>query len=198
MIASVEGKLTEKREDSAVVEVAGLGLQLFLSNQTLQGLPGVGSKVKLHSHLHVREDLLQLYGFADTREREVFLQLITVSGVGPRMALVILSSFKPDDLVRVVATEDLDALTSIPGVGKKSGQRLLMELKDRLGPFPEELAGASGSPVSTDVLRDAREALRGLGYTSGEAARALEGYKGEGEPAVEDLVRHALTRIGGE
>jgi holliday junction DNA helicase RuvA len=197
LIASVEGKLAEKREDSAVVEVAGLGLQLFLSSQTLAGLPAVGTKVKLQSHLYVREDLLQLYGFADAREREVFLQLITVSGVGPRMALVILSAFKPDDLVRVVAAEDLDALTTVPGVGKKSGQRLLMELKDRLGPFPEELAGAPRT-ISSDVLRDAREALRGLGYSSSEAARAVEGYKGEGEPAVEDLVRHALTRIGGE
>jgi Holliday junction DNA helicase RuvA len=197
LIASVEGKLAEKREDSAVVEVAGLGLQLFLSSQTLAGLPAVGSKVKLQSHLYVREDLLQLYGFADAREREVFLQLITVSGVGPRMALVILSAFKPDDLVRVVAAEDLDSLTSIPGVGKKSGQRLLMELKDRLGPFPEGVSGAAG-PVSADVLRDAREALRGLGYSASEIARALDGYKGEGDPAVEDLLRHALARIGGE
>ncbi len=197
MIASVEGRLAEKREDSAVVEVAGFGLRLFLSSRTLAGLPPVGSPVKLRSHLHVREDLLQLYGFADAREREVFLQLITVSGVGPRMALVILSAFSPDDLVRVVAAEDLDSLTTIPGVGKKSGQRLLVELKDKLGPFPEGVAAAAG-PVSADVLRDAREALRGLGYSAGEVARALEGYAGEGEPAAEDLVRHALARIGGE
>ncbi len=197
MIASVEGKLAEKREDSAVVEVGGLGLQLFVSGRTLESLPQLGSKVRLLSHLHVREDLLQLYGFADPREKEFFLQLICVSGVGPRMALVILSAFKPDDLLRVVATGDLDSLTTIPGVGKKSGQRLLMELKDRLGPFPEELAGMAG-PVSGETLRDAREALRGLGYSPAEAAKALEGYTGDGEPEVEQLIRYALTHLGGE
>lgn len=197
MIASVEGKLAEKREDSAVVEVGGLGLRLFVSGRTLESLPRLGSKVKLHSHLHVREELLQLYGFADPREKEIFLQLICVSGVGPRMAMVILSAFKPDDLLRVVATGDLDSLTTIPGVGKKSGQRLLMELKDRLGPFPEELAGMAG-PVSGETLRDAREALRGLGYSPAEAAKALEGYSGDAEPEVEQLIRYALTRLGGE
>ena len=197
MIASVEGKLLEKREDSAIVEVAGLGLQLLVSGRTLEALPKPGSKVKLHSHLHVREDLLQLYGFADSAEKELFLQLICVSGIGPRMALVILSSFKPDDLIRVVATEDLDALTTIPGVGKKSGQRLLMELKDKLGPFPDDLSGTTHA-ASGDVLRDAREALRGLGYTTTESARALEGFSGEDEPAVEDLIRHALTRLARE
>lgn len=197
MIASVEGKLLEKREDSAIVEVAGLGLQLLVSGRTLEGLPRPGAKVKLHSHLHVREDLLQLYGFADNAEKELFLQLICVSGIGPRMALVILSSFKPDDLIRVVATEDLDALTTIPGVGKKSGQRLLMELKDKLGPFPQDLSGATRA-VSGDVLRDAREALRNLGYSTTESARALEGFSSEGEPAVEDLIRHALTHLARE
>ncbi len=179
-----------------VVEVGGLGLQLSVSSRTLQGLPSCGEPVFLLSHLYVREDQLQLYGFADAAERELFLQLIGISGVGPRLALSILSAYSPDRLTRIVASEDLEALQAVPGVGKKSAQRILVELRDRLGPFPVELP--AGSAVSPDLVRDAREALRGLGYSAAEAARALEGFSCEGEPTLEDLIRYALSRVAGK
>jgi Holliday junction DNA helicase RuvA len=197
LIASVRGKLAEKREDAVVVELGGLGLQLSVSSRTLQALPSCGAQVTLLAHLYVREDQLQLYGFAEPGEKELFQQLIGVTGVGPRLALAILSAYSPEQLTRIVASEDLDSLQAISGVGKKSAQRLLVELRDRLGPFPETLAGA-GVAVGADLVRDAREALRNLGYSAAEAAKALEGFTCEGEPQVEDLIRYALSRVAGK
>ena len=196
MIDFVEGVLVDKSEDGAVVAVGGLGLALSLSNPTLQGLPAVGKKVKLHSYLHVKEDILQLYGFSDRKERDIFLKLIAVTGIGPKAALAVLSAYDPDAFVRIVASEDLEAITAVSGVGKKSGQRIIIELKDKLAPLVEELGVAVGGPDGSDLGREAREALKGLGYSSSEANRALEGYKAE-EPDVEDMLRYALKRLGG-
>ncbi len=195
MIASVEGRLLEKTEDSVILEVAGLGLQLYVSRNTLESIPSAGERVMLYSHLYVREDVLALYGFSTPLEKELFLNLLGITGVGPRMALAILSAYKPEDFLRIVATEDLASITAIPGVGKKSGQRLLMEMRDRLGPQEMELARGRSVP-GEDIYRDAREALRNLGYTSAEAARALEGFQAEGKSlTVEDLLKYALSRM---
>ena len=122
VIDFVEGKLEEKGEEGAVISVGGLGLSLFLSTPTLQNLSVIGEKVRLYSYLHVREDLLQLYGFRDCRERELFLKLISVSGIGPKVAMALLSAYDPETFVRLVSTEDLEAITAVSGVGKKSGQ----------------------------------------------------------------------------
>lgn len=195
MIASLRGRVLEKREDAVVVEMGGLGLQVAVSTRTLQGLPPCGEKVNLLAHLHVREDQLQLFGFADAAEKELFLQLIGISGVGPRLALSILSAYSPEQLARIVASEDLPSLQAVPGVGRKSAQRILVELKDRLGPFPVEMSTAG--VAAPDLMRDAREALRNLGYSAAEAARALEGYTCEGEPTLEDLIRYALSKVSG-
>ncbi len=195
MIATVEGKILEKMEDSVILEVAGLGLQLFVSRNTLESIPSAGKRVKLYSHLYVREDALTLYGFSTPLEKDLFINLLGVSGVGPRMALAILSSYKPEDFIKIVASEDLVSITAIPGVGKKSGQRLLMEMKDRLGPLPEGLVEGK-SVLGEDVYRDALEALRGLGYTRAEAVKALEGFHAEGERfTAEDLLKHALSKM---
>jgi len=196
LIDFVEGVLAEKSEEGAVISVGGLGLTLFLSHPTLQGLPSKGKKVKLFSYLHVKEDLLQLYGFSDRGERDIFLKLIAVTGVGPKVALAVLSAYAPDAFVRIVASEDLDSITAISGIGKKSGQRIILELKDKLAPLAGELGIAVGGPDGSDLVREAREALKGLGYTTREANQALEGYVAD-EPSVEEMITYALKRLGG-
>ena len=196
MIDFVEGVLAEKSEESAVIAAGGVGLALFVSLPTLQKLPPAGKKVKLFSYLHVKEDLLQLYGFSDRGEREIFLKLIAVTGVGPKVALAVLSAYDPDSFVRIVASEDLEAITAVSGIGKKSGQRIILELKDKLAPLAGELGLAVGGPDGSDLTRETREALRGLGYTTAESNRALEGYATE-EPSLEDMLKYALRRLGG-
>ncbi len=197
MIDFVEGVLTEKSEEGAVVAVGGLGLTLFVSHPTLQGLPPTGKKVKLYCYLHVKEDLLQLYGFSGRKERDIFLKLIAVTGIGPKAALAVLSAYDPDAFVRIVASEDLEAITAVSGVGKKSGQRIILELKDRLAPLAGELGIAVGGPDGGDLAREVREALKGLGYTAAEANRAMEGYASD-DPSVEDVLKHALRRLAGK
>ncbi len=197
MIDFVEGVLVEKAEDCAVVALGGMGLALHLTTGTLGGLPPVGKKVRLYAHLYIKEDVVQLYGFRDRREREVFLRLIGVTGIGPRAALAILSAYDPDTFVRLVASEDLEAITAVSGVGKKSGQRIIVELKDKLAPLAGDLGAVAAGPDGGDLLREAREALKGLGYSVAEANRALDGYRCE-EPRVEDMIRYALRRLGGK
>jgi Holliday junction DNA helicase RuvA len=198
VIDFVEGKLEEKGEEGAVISVGGLGLSLYLSVNTLHNLPAVGKKVRLYSYLHVREDLLQLYGFSDRRARELFLKLISVTGIGPKVAMALLSAYNPDDFIRIISTEDLEAVTAVSGVGKKSGQRIILELKEKLAPMAEDISVTAGTVGSEGALKEAREALRGLGYSTTEAARALEGYPADdGEAGVEDLIKHALRRLGG-
>ena len=198
MIDFVEGKLEEKGEEGAVISRAGLGMSLYLSLNTLQGLPAVGKKVRLYSYLHVREDLLQLYGFSDRRERELFLELISVSGIGPKVAMALLSAYDPETFVRIISTEDLEAVTAVSGVGKKSGQRIILELKEKLSPLAEEASITVGQVGVEDVFKEARGALKGLGYTTTEATRALEGYRtDDGDTRVEDLIKYALKRLGG-
>lgn len=195
LIDYVQGVLAEKGVEGVVIDVGGVGLTLFVSGSTLQALPAVGDKVRLYGYLHVKEDLLQLYGFASRAERDVFLKLITVTGVGPKVALAVLSAYDPDTFVRLLATEDLEAITSVPGVGKKSGQRMIVELKDKLVPEGLEIVVATGT-AGGDMLREAREALKELGYSVQEARRALEGYAAD-DPSLEDLLRYALKRLGG-
>jgi len=199
MIDYVRGVLMERRTDGAVLEVGGIGLMLFLSSPTLAALPDTGKTVTLRSYLHVKEDLLQLYGFASPEEKDLFLKLITVSGVGPRLALTVLSAYSPAAFARIVASEDLEAVTAISGIGKKSGQRIILELKEKLGPVSPGMAGLLVAAGGQEVLSQARDALRNLGYSGSEAARALEGFAGDGQPKVEELVRYALQNLrGGE
>ncbi|MHB8781469.1 MAG: Holliday junction branch migration protein RuvA [Candidatus Geothermincolia bacterium] len=196
MIDSVRGKLRENGPEGAVIEVGGLGLRLHLSTTSSHALPAVGEEASLLSYLHVKEDILQLYGFASPEERSLFTKLITVSGVGPRLALTVLSAYSPDRFAAIVATADLDAVTAISGIGRKTGQRLLLELKEKLAP----LAPEAGMPLGGfgAAIAEAREALKNLGYSPAEAAAALEGHEPEqGEARVEEIIRYALSRLGG-
>lgn len=200
MIASVRGILARVDGERAVIEVGGLGLEVLASGRTLGALaPHVGKQVSLHTYLNVREDALQLFGFQDPGERTFFLWLTAVSGVGPKVALAVLSGYPVAELELAVARDDVKKFESIPGIGKKLAQRLVVELKDKVGELPPVVAGEAGrtggSPRA-DVFIEARSALQNLGLTLREAEEALRGAPDDAP--LEDLVKFALTRKAGE
>jgi Holliday junction DNA helicase RuvA len=169
-----------------VIAAGGLGYELLVSATTLAGVPPVGSPTRLLTHLHVREDAMVLFGFATAGERDLFLDLTGVNGVGPKMALAVLSALEPEVLRRAILDGDADALTIVPGVGKKVAARIVLDLRDRLG---GEIELPPAGPLS-----EVREALAGLGLTPHEVRDALTGLDDDGE--VEDLLRRALQRVG--
>jgi Holliday junction DNA helicase RuvA len=199
MIASIRGKLQLLDGEHAVVEVGGLGIEVLASGRTLGALSGrLGEEVSLHTYLHVREDSLQLFGFRSVRERVFFQWLIGVSGVGPKVALAVLSGYPVEELELAVARDDLKKFESISGIGKKLAQRLVVELGDKVGqlpPVPAGEAGAAGGSTPTDGFIAARSALQNLGLSLREAEEALRGAP-EASP-LEDLVKYALTRDRG-
>ena len=203
MIASVRGRVLGVRLDSAVVEVGGVGLLLQATPATLAGLRP-GQEAELATSLVVREDALTLYGFADADEREVFEVVQTVSGIGPRLALAMLAVHTPDGLRAAVAGQDLNALTKVPGIGRKGAQRIVLELTDRLGPPAGDLpAGAATvTALPGPAWRDqVAEALVGLGWSAKQAAEAVDAVAAEGEdgdrPAdVPAVLRRALRHLG--
>ena len=182
MIASLRGRVVARRLDGVVLDVNGVGYLVQTTMRALGKAQG-GEEVSLDTYLHVREDALQLYGFAEPAERELFELLLSVSGVGPKVALAILSNSTPSDLRRAIALEDTTRFVAIPGIGKKTAQRVVLELKERLGP-PDGIGEAPGRELV------ARDALVELGYTVAEAERALAGT--DPELAPEERVRQAL------
>jgi holliday junction DNA helicase RuvA len=182
MIASLRGRVVARRLDGVVLDVNGVGYLIQTTQRALSKAQG-GEEVALDTYLHVREDALQLYGFAEPAERELFELLLSVSGVGPKVALAILSSSTPSDLRRAIALEDTTRFVAIPGIGKKTAQRVVLELKERLGP-----AGGVGEAPGQELV--ARDALVELGYSVAEAERALAGT--DPELAPEERVRQAL------
>lgn len=191
MIASLKGSISHRDADGVILDVGGVGYRLAMSARSLAALNGSADEVFVFTHLHVREDIMHLYGFADARERDFFAILKGVSGIGPKVAISVLSAYSPDDLRRAVANKDLALFTSIPGIGKKTAERLVLELKDRIGEIP---AAADEPPGDRGGYYLAREALISLGYSFTEAEAALEGLDTDSD--VEELVRQALKRIG--
>ncbi len=198
MIASVRGRLAMVDGERAVVEVGGLGLEILASGRTLGSLvPHVGEEVSLYTYLNVREDALQLFGFRDPGERTFFFWLTAVSGVGPKVALAVLSGYPVAELELAVARDDVKKFESIAGIGKKLAQRLVVELKDKVGELPPVGAGEAGlTGVPADQFIAARSALQNLGLSIREAEESLRGAP-EDAP-VEELVKFALTRKAGE
>ncbi|MEU9923558.1 Holliday junction branch migration protein RuvA [Streptomyces griseoluteus] len=197
MIAFVSGTVAALAPDSAVVEVGGVGMAVQCTPDTLAKLR-VGQEARLHTSLVVREDSLTLYGFADDDERQVFELLQTASGVGPRLAQAMLATHRPDALRRAVATADEKALTAVPGIGKKGAQKLLLELKDRLG--APTGAPAVGAPVSQGWRDQLHAALIGLGYATREADEAVTAVTPQAEaaggaPQVGQLLKAALQTL---
>ena len=192
MIASVHGQVAAVSATAAVVEVGGIGLAVSCTPGTLARLR-VGQPARLSTSLVVREDSLTLYGFCDDDERSVFELLQTASGVGPRLAQSVLSVLPPAEVRRAVATADVAALTRVPGIGKKGAERLVLELRDRIGPAPEAAAPAGATPVSP--WRDqVGQALVGLGWSAREAEEAVAavGPDADGPADVPALLRAAL------
>lgn len=192
MIALLDGVLAHATLDEVLVEVGGVGLRVRVPPGEVTD--GVGARVTLHTHLAVREDALTLYGFASAAARDLFETLLGVSGVGPKLALAALGTLGADGLRRAVAAEDIAALTVVPGVGRKSAQRLVLELAERIDLDP----GLSGTlPAGrSDAQREVREALAALGYAPAEVQAALEAA-GEAPDGPEQLLRAALRAIGG-
>ena len=191
MIDFITGRIAEKAAGHVVLEVGGIGMHIAMSTGSIAALPAEGDSVTIRTHLQVREDELSLYGFESVEEKSLFEKLITVSGVGPRVALSALSSFRPDAFAAAVAGEDLALLGSIPGIGKKTAQRIIIDLKDKLG-VPDLSGAASRSGASTE----ARDALLGMGFSAAEVATALDKYEGAPDDS-QALLRHALRRLGG-
>jgi Holliday junction DNA helicase RuvA len=187
VIAFVEGVLDDRAGDRVVVADGGIGYEVMVSAATLAALPTVGRKVRLLTHLLVRDDAMLLYGFVTASERDLFLMLISVNGVGPKVALAILSVLSADALRRAILESDADTITIVPGVGKKVAARVVLDLKDRLGAVVEL---PSAGPIA-----EVREALLGLGLSPQEVRDAMAGLDGADGP-VEELLRRALQRVG--
>ena len=189
MIGRLSGALLEKHPPQILLDVRGVGYEIEVPMSTFYNLPAIGDSLSLHTHLVVREDVHLLYGFGTEDERRVFRQLLKISGVGPKMALAVLSGLSIAELAQAVAAQEPGRLTKIPGVGKKTAERLLLELRDKL----EVTVGASAASAATAHNHDALNALLALGYSEREAAQAVKQLP-EGL-AVADAIRQALRSL---
>jgi Holliday junction DNA helicase RuvA len=194
MIAHLRGKLLAKHPNQAIVETGGVGYDVVITVSTFSDLPGVGSEVSLHIHTHVREDQLALYGFLRSTEKTLFEKLITVTGIGPKLAVTILSGMAADEMVGSIRANDIARLTRIPGIGKKTAERMVLELRDKLpAPGAEVITAVSSlSAAEEDVL----SALLNLGYQRPAAEKALARMEGRSHDVpFETMFREALRRL---
>jgi Holliday junction DNA helicase RuvA len=187
MIAFVEGTLAAKATDHCIVEVNGVGYRAACSSQTLAALPPEGERCTIWTHTYVREDQLALYGFATQPEQRIFEALLSVSGVGPKVALQLCSGFSPEAFRKALVTDDVAAISSVPGIGKKTAQRILLDLKEKL-----ELPDLSVVGSRPDVLSQARSALENLGYSPGEVRAALGELQPSADDPVSEVIKSAL------
>ena len=196
MIASLRGTLTENPAGAIVVEAGGVGYLVQVSSHTQAELPERGATVFLHTRQVVREDSIQLFGFSGREELRLFDLLIAVSGVGPRLALALLSGLQPSAVVRAIRGEQVGALTTVPGIGRKTAERVIVELRDKLeSPLP--VGREAGILPKSARLQDAVAALTSLGYTPAQAQEALRRLGDDAETlSLEELVRRALARLG--
>jgi Holliday junction DNA helicase RuvA len=189
MIALLSGEVAVRRADHVVVSCGGVGYRLSVSAETLRHVPRVGEPILLHTHLIVRDDALLLYGFATEAERDLFLLLIGVQSVGPKMALAVLSGGSPRDLLGAVAVGDTARLQAAPGIGKRTAERIVVELREKVGGLVADGAGGITVARGDDPRMLARDGLVGLGFSLQEADSLLDGAPGE---TPEDLIAHAL------
>jgi holliday junction DNA helicase RuvA len=191
MIAHLRGKLLAKHPNQAIVETGGVGYDVAISVPTFSDLPAVGSEVALHIYTHVREDLIALYGFLRPTEKTLFEKLITVSGIGPKLAITILSGMAVDEMTGAIRGNDVAKLTRIPGIGKKTAERMVLELRDKL---PKGDADAAAMPVTNPLEEDVLSALVNLGYQRPMAEKALAIASRDGVKAsFEALFRESLA-----
>jgi len=191
MIAGLHGKLESLGSDWAIISVGGISFQVYMPTSTLSTLSRIGEEVKLHTHLHLREDNATLYGFASTEELGLFQTLIGVSGLGPRLALAMLSAMDVEKLTMAIATGSADLLSEVPGIGKKMAHRLILELKEKLG------AGLVGVPAQmAQENADVLTALTSLGYSVSEATRAVATLPPSSDLSLEEKVKLVLQYLG--
>jgi len=195
MIASVSGTVLVRRPDYVVIDAAGVGYHLAVSAETLKSVPARGKRTSLHAHLVAREDSLSLYGFASEDERDLFLHLISVGGVGPKVAMAALSGGPVRELVRAIAAGDAKRFQAVPGIGKRTAERIIVELREKIAEEIETDADGAAAAIGDEEPRAmAREGLLNLGYTPPEAERLLSKAVGE---SPEEIVQSALRRAAG-
>jgi Holliday junction DNA helicase RuvA len=197
VIAHLRGRVLEKHPNRAVVDVGGVGYEVFVPLSSFYGLGDAGSEIALRIHTHVREDALVLYGFVTLLEQELFERLISVGGIGPKLALAVLSGIEPRDLIRAIERGDVARLTAIPGVGKKTAERIVLELKDRL-PRAQVVAAAAGdvAPAASEVRDDVLSALINLGYHRPLAEKAVaSALKAVPDGGFEPTLKQALREL---
>jgi len=187
MIGRLRGVLVDRGTESIVLDVGGIGYQVAVTPRTLVGLPGIGEEVVLHTHLHVREDQLALFGFDTVADKALFSMLLGVSGIGPKVGLAILATMTPEQLQIAVVSDDVTALTAVPGIGKRSAEKLMVELRPKMEVDFE--AGTASGPLS-----EVREALVGLGYGPDEIRGTLADMPQD--LTVADMVKRSLQRLG--
>ncbi len=198
MIAFLRGRVVDKQPNRVIVDIQGVGYDVHVPLSTFYEIGDEGADVALRVHTHVREDALQLYGFLTDLERQLFERLISISGIGPKLAIVVLSGMEPRDLVAAVQRADVARLTGIPGVGKKTAERIVLELKDRLAPIAVSgAAGAAAAPPPADRLRgDLLSALQNLGYHRPQAEKAVEAaLHAAGGATFEEALKSALREL---
>jgi Holliday junction DNA helicase RuvA len=188
MIGRLRGTIAARRNEGVTLEVGGVGYEIAVTPQTLSSLPGLGEQMVLHTHLHVREDAMTLYGFMDEVGRDMFRLLLATSGIGPKVAMAILGSMRIEDLHRAVTGEDIDALTVVPGIGKRSAQRILLDLKPKL--VDADVVSLGGESGSGRI----REALEGLGYAAAEIREIIPEIPTDAP--LEQQLRTALKALG--
>ncbi len=194
MIASLHGRLESLGSDWAIINVGGVGFQVYMPTSTLSTLGTIGEEVKLHTHLYLREDNVTLYGFASAEELGLFQTLIGVSGLGPKLALAMLSAMNVEKLTMAIATGSTDLLIEVPGIGKKMAERLILELKEKIGAGWITTPAAQLAEENTEVLA----ALTSLGYSVAEATRAVASLPSPSELSLEEKIKLALQYFGGK
>lgn len=193
MIAFLRGKLVSKAYDYVVLDVSGVGYKIMLSGQSVSRLPEIGTEIQLLTKMIVKEDDVALYGFQNATEQNVFERLISVSGIGPKAALSILSSYSAEEVIEIIASQDSVRMQKAPGIGKKTASRIILELKDVFAQVGGDLSSQTPS-VSTSALQGAREALLSMGFTSTEIDLALK--DAPSEETETGLLQYALKRLG--
>lgn len=197
MIAQLTGKLAEKSADHIIIDVQGVGYRVMISLQTFYTLPDPSANITLHTFTYVREDQLVLYGFLRREEKELFKKLISVSGIGPKLAIGVLSGLPAEDFVCALQNEDIARLNSIPGVGKKTAERIMIELKDKI--LKEMAAGTSTISIQTASVNasydDALSALLNLGYNRAHAQKALAKASSAKNASLETVIKEALKEL---
>ena len=193
MIASLQGTVESLGSDWAIINVGGVGFRVYMPTSVLSTLGVVGESVKLHTHLHVKEDDVSLYGFGSPNELQLFETLIGVSGLGPRLALAMLSTMNVEQLTMAIATGSTDLLTSVPGIGKKMAERLVLELKDKIGAGLIAIPAAQIAEEHAEVMA----ALTSLGYSVSETSQAVATLPRDSNLTLEERVKLALQYFGG-